>query len=331
MSALLRSVVATGASVLLTAAAIAFGWLLNVYLKQPVTFITFFPAIFAATWIGGRAGGIVSVGLTIPAALHYLSRGQGLLGAGTWAAVVFYLVGALLSVVTAAQLKAAIASRDMLISILGHDVKAPLTTISLQAELIRRTHRHSADLVTQANAIQRQAGRIQLLLDNLLDLSRVRAGRFTLTREELELGALVEGVVERFALDLEQAGCTVSVNVKDRPVRGSWDRICIEQVVANLVSNAMKYGRGRPIEISVAGRPGEASVTVRDTGRGIAPEDQGRVFDAFEGTPGTRGSHGLGLWIARELVRAHGGRIDLESEPDKGSTFEVVLPRAASA
>lgn len=326
MNAHRRSVVATGASVLLTVVAIGFGWLLNVYFKQPVTFITFFPAIFAATWVGGRLGGVLSIGVTMPAALVYLLRAEGRLGPGAWAALAFYLITAVLIVATAANLKEAIASRDMLISILGHDVKAPLTTISLQAELIRR-RQSPEQLVAQSNAIQRQAARIQLLLENILDLSRIRAGRFSLSRQEVELGALVRGVVDRLALDAEQAGCTVSIVEKDGPADGAWDRICIEQVVANLLSNAIKYGRGRPIEISVVGKPGVASVTVKDSGPGIALDAQPRVFDAFEGTQGARGSHGLGLWIARELVRAHRGHIRLQSRPGEGATFEVELPR----
>ena len=131
----------------------------------------------------------------------------------------------------------------------------------------------------------------------------------------------------RFRDDFDRSGCDAAI-CADGNVIGNWDRLRVEQIVTNLVSNAVKYGRGRPVEITVSRAGERARLTVRDHGIGIAPEHQARIFGRFERAVSERhyGGLGLGLWLVRRIVDALGGTIALESELDAGSTFTVELP-----
>jgi signal transduction histidine kinase len=127
------------------------------------------------------------------------------------------------------------------------------------------------------------------------------------------------------------AGTVISLSLP-QSLRGEWDRLAIEQVVANLVSNAIKYGQGSPIDISLHEVHGKAMLAVRDRGPGIAEQDQQRIFERFQqalGTPGKRSGFGIGLWLVRSLVEAHGGSVAVHSRPGEGATFTVSLPLSA--
>jgi len=145
--------------------------------------------------------------------------------------------------------------------------------------------------------------------------------------EEVDLIGLVAEMLDRHRHVAESAGCVVAMETNG-DVRGRWDRLRLEQLMTNLLSNAIKYGPGAPIKITVARAGGDARVSVRDEGIGIGREDLGRIFDRFERAVSSQhyGGLGLGLYIAREIAEAHGGRIEVASEPGKGSTFTVWLP-----
>ena len=134
-------------------------------------------------------------------------------------------------------------------------------------------------------------------------------------------------MLDRFALEIERHQVTVTVDAP-APVHGTWDAARVDQVVTNLVSNALKYGAGRPIEISVRAGSSRATVVVRDRGVGIPLEEQTAVFGPFARAIATRhhAGLGLGLWIAQQIVHQSGGRITLDSHPGEGSTFTVELP-----
>lgn len=169
-----------------------------------------------------------------------------------------------------------------------------------------------------------------LLVQDLLDLSRLSAGQLTLELEELDLAELTREVAERFTDQAAAVGSSVAVHARG-PVLGHWDRQRLDRVTTNLLSNALKFGQGQPIEVHVLADGGQARLAVRDHGMGIPLEAQGRIFNRFErlGHTGRPGS-GLGLYIVHQLVEAHGGTVHVSSHPGRGATFTVELPHSYS-
>lgn len=229
----------------------------------------------------------------------------------------------------------AVRARDEFISIASHELKSPLTALSLQLEALARPRKSPTEMPgAMARKLQfafRQVGRLTDLLNELLDLSRIQAGKLALELEELDLSELVRDVANRFAESAENVGSELVVVAKEACV-GSWDKIRIEQVVVNLLSNALKFGGGKPIHLEVVRDEGAGSarLLVRDQGIGIAPEEVERIFSRFERAVPSRSyaGLGLGLYIVRQIVTAHGGTIGVESEPGEGATFIVELPLA---
>ncbi|HVZ73171.1 MAG TPA: ATP-binding protein [Polyangia bacterium] len=234
------------------------------------------------------------------------------------------------------ELEEAIVARDDFLSIASHELRTPLTPIRLTVQRLRRKGVGPAApmpkaLATQLETMERQVGRLDTLINELLDVSRITVGRMDLEVSEFDLCALVREVVARFQQELDWGGHDVTVDL-GAPTMGAWDRLRLDQVVSNLLSNAMKYGGERKkIEIAVADTGPTVSVSIRDHGLGISPEDQERIFDRFERLISVRhfGGFGLGLWIVRQIAEAHGGRVRVDSAPGVGSTFTVEIPRAA--
>ena len=220
----------------------------------------------------------------------------------------------------------AVAVRDEFLSIAGHELKTPLTALMLQLEMLGRraddATRERVDKVTQ------HATRLGRLVDELLDVSRISAGRLRLEREELDLAEVVAEHVAR----VREGGATVEI-APGGAVRGWWDRSRVEQIVSNLLGNAVKYGEGKPIDVRVEAADGRAVLVVRDRGIGIAPADQARIFERFERAVSSRhfGGLGLGLWIVRQIVEAHGGTIAVASAVGEGAELRVELPVEAPA
>ena len=236
----------------------------------------------------------------------------------------------------AADLRNAVRTRDDFLSVAGHELRTPLAALQLQLEgLDRQIGKGALGAVPPlvSERLRRavgQVGRLERLITELLDVARVTSGRLVLQPEELDLGALLREVSERVTEQASRAGCALSVDVASG-VTGRWDRMRLDQVLTNVLGNAIKYGAGKPIAARVD-RPdsGWARVVVVDHGIGIPREDQDRVFGRFERAVSVRnyGGLGLGLWISRQIVEAHGGRISVESAPAAGSTFIVELPTA---
>jgi signal transduction histidine kinase len=180
--------------------------------------------------------------------------------------------------------------------------------------------------------IRHSAERLQRLSDQLLDVTRIERGRLDIDPVTLELGGLVQQVVEDLKFELHRAGCAVEIDVSE-PAWGSWDRSRLEQVVTNLLSNALKFGRGHPIEIRIRSTDDLVEMTVRDHGIGIEPGRRPFIFDRFaRGVSAAQyGGLGLGLYIANTIVCAHRGHLRVESEPGCGATFIMTLPRAPRA
>lgn len=230
------------------------------------------------------------------------------------------------------ELRDAVRARDDFLSLAAHELRTPLTPLVMQISnllSLAREHKVPSDadwLVKQVEPIDRALNRLRRLVGTLLDASRA-VGELRLERVELDLANLVREIVERTRGDMERAGCDVTVRTES--VVGRWDRTHLEQLVGNLLSNAMKYGARKPIEVDVEQDAGLARLSVRDHGIGIAPEDQQRIFERFERLVPVRhyGGLGVGLWIVRQIVLAHGGRTWVESTPGEGARFVVELPR----
>ncbi|WP_437902817.1 AAA family ATPase [Sorangium sp. So ce327] len=233
-----------------------------------------------------------------------------------------------------AEAQVAIERRDEFLLVASHELKTPLTSLKMQAHLLARLlpRLQRAEVAPERidaaiQVLSRQIGRLAHLINELLDVTRLNAGRLTLARAPFDLAALAREVVERMHQQLTDARCRTELDL-DGPVVGSWDATRVEQVLINLLSNAIKYGAGAPIHVVVRGMEGRALLMVRDHGMGIAEADQARIFERFERAVSVRnfGGLGLGLYIVRWIVTSHGGTIRVESKPGAGATFIIELP-----
>jgi len=229
----------------------------------------------------------------------------------------------------------AIRERDEFLSIAAHELKTPLTALRLHLErtlyLANRGPSETLPKPTVEKSLHpalRQIDRLQQLLDMLLDVSRVTSHRLRLDISAVDLVELVRDLALRLEAQARAVGVELRFELPPEPVILFGDRLRLEQVMTNLVINAIKYGGGRPVQLDVEERPDWAVLLVRDQGIGIAPEDQVRIFDRFERATTARQSEslGLGLYIAKEIVTAHGGTLSVTSEPGQGATFQVQLP-----
>jgi signal transduction histidine kinase len=232
----------------------------------------------------------------------------------------------------------ALQSRDEFLSIASHELKTPLTGLLLQLQMMARQVRHvqsvaGGELSTSAGRMGRavdvslqQSRKLSSLIDELLDLTRIRLGKLTLNKEEVDLRRLAADSLSRLRLTVQQ---TPQIEL-DCPssIMGRWDPLRIEQVITNLLSNAVKYGEGSPVALKVERRGESVRIRVSDQGLGIAPEMQEKIFQRFERAEAVNhfSGLGLGLYITRQIVEAHGGSIWVESELNRGSTFVVDLP-----
>jgi signal transduction histidine kinase len=229
----------------------------------------------------------------------------------------------------------AIRHRDEFLSIASHELRTPLTSMKLQSQLIHRQARERGIESVPQERMQKfleltdkQIGRLNHLIEDLLDVARLNVGRFVLNAEVTEVGRIVADTLSRFQSDLKSAGCEVQYRAPAR-VYAKIDPFRYEQVFINLITNAIKYARGSVLEITLEAKDRRVRLYVRDHGPGIPLEDQTRIFQRFERAtiPGASGL-GLGLFIAAEIMKAHGGSIFVESTPGAGSTFVVELPEA---
>ncbi len=232
------------------------------------------------------------------------------------------------------EAQAAVAARDEFLSIASHELRTPLTALRLALENMRRvSSREAIERLPKPYVervlltAERQGQRLEKLVTALLDVSRIQMGRLELDVEEVELGAVVQDAVGAISDEATQSGSPI--DVRGEPVRGYWDRLRISQVVTNLLSNAVKYGSAKPVEVEFGLEGANAVLLVRDQGIGIDPADQPQIFERFERAVSSRnyGGLGLGLYIVKRIVEAHGGTIRVDSRPGAGASFRVELPQ----
>lgn len=223
----------------------------------------------------------------------------------------------------------AVRVRDEFLSVASHELRGPVSALTLTLQGITSgLLPQLPEAASRPLAIaERQTRRLARLVDELLDVARLRAEKLFLKLEPISLADVVNDIAERFEGELAKAGCTLEVSVP-KGVVGLWDPTRLGQVIENLLSNALKFGRGAPIEIRGEVRRGVARLAISDHGVGIPSERIPFIFDRFERavSPEHFGGLGLGLYIVRELVGALGGRVEVESVEGEGATFTVELP-----
>ncbi|MGA4320287.1 hybrid sensor histidine kinase/response regulator [Ectopseudomonas hydrolytica] len=236
---------------------------------------------------------------------------------------------------TQAELQKAVQMRDSFMSIASHELRTPLNGLILDVQLRKlrleqgRTDAFTPDKLHEMIARdERQIRSLSRLMDDMLDVSRIRTGKLSVIPQPGDLGVLAGNVVEGLAAQFASQGNHIDLQV-DGPAPVMMDEFRIEQVLANLLTNALRYGGGKPVLVRVSSEGEIVRAEVRDQGMGISEADQRRVFEQFERVcdAGVAQGLGLGLFISEQIVQAHGGRIELSSRLGEGSCFSVLLPR----
>lgn len=232
------------------------------------------------------------------------------------------------------HLENAMQARDEFLSIASHELKTPITSLKLQAQMALARYDLAAGkipapekTVSSLETVLRQANRLATLIEYMLDVSRVHLGKFTYQFETLNLSELLQSVVRQWADPLQSAGNTLDVNMAPNVIAQA-DPYRLEQAVANLLSNAMKYAPGSHVVLTMTLEPQTAVIRVADNGPGIDPANQSRIFERFERGRGVAGisGFGLGLYITRAIAQAHYGSIELDNRPGPGAAFTIRLP-----
>jgi PAS domain S-box-containing protein len=232
----------------------------------------------------------------------------------------------------------AVRLRDEFLSVASHELKTPLTPLSLKLQTLAREAEAQPDspfvrkVRTHVEAGRKQLKRLADLISDLLDVSRISSGQMKLHWEPVDFAAVVREVATRLEPEATRAESTLTLEVP-RELPGRSDRMRLEQIAENLLTNAIKYGAGKPIQLRLEARAERVVLTVEDQGIGIAPEHQARIFERFERAVSERnyGGLGLGLYITRTIVQALGGTIRVQSQPAQGACFTVELPLDPSA
>jgi signal transduction histidine kinase len=232
------------------------------------------------------------------------------------------------------ELNSAVRARDDFFSIASHELKTPITALKLQVQLLERQIplQLKGELKERfskaADSMENQISRLTNLVESLLDLTRIAQGTLKLELALIDLAELSREIRERYSTLLNDSGCKVDIYQKGSAMIRS-DRFRMEQVFTNLFTNAVKYAPGSTIEISFARTKDSLLIQFKDHGYGIPANQQRQIFAPFRrgtdsklGVPGL----GLGLFIVRQIVQAHGGEIDCHSELGKGTTFDIHLP-----
>lgn len=232
------------------------------------------------------------------------------------------------------SLKQEIRSRDEFLSIASHELKTPLTSMLLQTQHalhsiknVSMAHFSIESLLKMLETVEAQTKRLSRMINDLLNVSLITTGNLNLEHEHVHLNTLVGNVVEEFSNRLKRDNIQISLHEED-VLEGSWDKLRLEQAVTNLLSNAIRYGENKPIEITLKKYYTNARIIVTDHGIGINKATQKKIFNLFERGVSQESYKGLGvgLFITRQIVDAHKGTLTVDSRENHGSTFIIELP-----
>jgi signal transduction histidine kinase/DNA-binding NarL/FixJ family response regulator len=232
------------------------------------------------------------------------------------------------------EARLAVAARDEFLSVAAHELKTPIAVLQLKLQQVEMKQQASLcgtcehAVPADYRGAARQISRLGHLVQGLLDVSRIVASGVKLEHEDFDVCDVAREAIERLADIATRSRSTIVLRCPE-PVRGVWDRLALERVFGNLLSNALKFGAEKPVEVRIGTEGEHAVIEVEDHGIGIAPDDVDRIFDQFERAVSSRhfGGLGLGLYVTRRLVEQHGGSIAVASRPGSGSLFTVRLPR----
>lgn len=231
-------------------------------------------------------------------------------------------------------MKRTLSIRDEFLSIASHELKTPITTIKLQTQMKNRfIKKGDFSVFTPGKVsefielIDKQSTRLSRLVDDMLDVTKIENGKLTIRPDFCDFGMLVAQVIEAFQAEFESKKIQCDYEQGEKLI-GFWDKYRIEQVVVNLITNAIKYGNGKPVLLRSFNQNEKAVLIVKDHGIGVSAKDKERIFQRFERavSGGNISGLGLGLFISRQIVEMHGGILKMESELGHGSTFILELP-----
>lgn len=232
------------------------------------------------------------------------------------------------------ELSNAVKARDEFISICSHELKSPITAMSLTFQLAEKHIRENNDafkpdeVIRRVQLANRHVEKMSRLVDDMLDVSRIASGNMSFDKSDFNFSDLLNEVLQKFEDELKTKTIEIKTEYKDEHYQVNGDRFRLEQVLSNLISNAIKYGEGNPIHFTLWSREHQIVLAVKDFGIGISKENLNRIFDRFERAVSSSdiSGLGLGLFICQEIVKAHNGRLYVHSELGKGSTFFLELP-----
>lgn len=221
--------------------------------------------------------------------------------------------------------------REEFISIASHELHSPLSVLKIQSQLMQsKFSKHEVtedERNTFFNRINRQIERVNLMIDDMSDLSRLEKGEFSLRLQEMDISRMLEDSVEAFSEAFQGSGTRLKSNV-EKGILGHWDIVRVEQVLTNLISNALKYAPGAQVDVALKKDGDFVLISVNDTGPGISASDQEKIFQKYQRLEGDKGvtGLGLGLYIARQIAEQHSGSLTLKSDLGRGSSFVFKLP-----
>lgn len=230
--------------------------------------------------------------------------------------------------------KKEIRARDEFLSIASHELKTPLTSMLLQTQTalysirnVSLAHFSINNLLKMLESVENQTKRLSKMINDLLSTSLITTGNLQLVPEKVDLDAVISDLLEEFSTRIQREGYEI-IYTKKEPIIGQWDKIRVQQAISNLISNAIKYGSRKPIEVAIRKENNMALIIVTDHGIGIPKEQHEKIFGLFERavSPTEYKGLGVGLYITKQIVKAHGGSIDLSSKTGKGATFTIKLP-----